>query len=106
MQLQYEVRDGRLTAWISGELGHPEAIDLMARLERMIEDHLPGEMALDLSGLEFMDSSGIAVVVRTGRKCAVCGCRFWVRGVPPQAMKVFTAAGVHRLAEIHPEVNP
>ncbi|MBR5389885.1 MAG: STAS domain-containing protein [Clostridia bacterium] len=100
MQLQYELREGRLTAHVSGELGHPEAIELMARLSRMIEDHLPGEMELELSGLEFMDSSGIAVVLQAARKCAACGCRFWVEGTPAQAKKVLTAAGIHRLTHI------
>ena len=100
MQLQDELREGQLTARVLGELGHPEAIELMARLGRMIEDHLPARMALDLSGLEFMDSSGIAVVLQTARKCASCGCRFWVEGAPAQAKKVLTAAGIHRLTEI------
>ncbi len=105
MELQYEVREGRLTAWVSGELGHPEAIRLMAELGRMLEDHLPAEMALDLSGIDFMDSSGIAVAVQTMRRCQGCGCRFWVQGVPKQAMRVFTAGGICRLADIRPEVK-
>ena len=100
MQLQYELREGQLTARVFGELGHPEAIELMARLGRMIEDHLPARMALDFSGLEFMDSPGIAVVLQTARKCAACGCRFWVEGAPAQAKKVLAAAGIHRLTEI------
>lgn len=105
MGFRYELREGRLTAWIGGELGHPEAIRLMGELDRLLEDHLPAEMALDLSGLEFMDSSGIAVAVQTMRRCAGCGCRFWVQGVPKQAMRVFAAAGICHLADIRPEVK-
>lgn len=100
MNLQYELRESVLKASVSGELGHHEAIELMTRLSALIEDLLPGEAVLDLSDLEFMDSSGIAVVVQTARKCQACGARFRVEGVPKQARKVLFTAGIQRLVDI------
>ena len=100
MNVQYESREGQLRVWLRGELGHHEAISLMARLSALVEDHLPACTVLDLSGLEFMDSSGIAVVVQTTRKCQSCGGRLTVTGTPPQAQKVLTCAGIHRLVDI------
>ena len=100
MNVQYENREGCLRVCLSGELGHHEAISLMARLSALVEDHLPARMVLDLSGLEFMDSSGIAVVVQTARKCQSCGGTLTVAGTPPQAQKVLTCAGIHRLVDI------
>ena len=100
MNVQYENREGCLRVCLAGELGHHEAISLMARLSALVEDHLPARMVLDLSGLEFMDSSGIAVVVQTARKCQSCGGALTVAGTPPQAQKVLTCAGIHRLVDI------
>ena len=100
MTIQYQQQDGELQVFLSGELGHHEAISLMARLSALVEDHLPARMVLDLSGLEFMDSSGIAVVVQTARKCQSCGGTLTVAGTPPQAQKVLTCAGIHRLVDI------
>ena len=51
-------------------------------------------LVLDLSGLTFMDSSGLAVVLHLHRTCARCGCDFRVRGTPPQPQRVFDAAGL------------
>ena len=76
------------------------------RLGRLAEAWLPGEMVLDLGGLEFMDSSGIAVVVQTARKCAACGSRFALCRVPAQAKKVLCAAGIDRLVRIWEEERP
>ena len=61
---------------------------------------LPFEFDLDLSGLEFMDSSGIAVVVQTARKCAAYGGLLAVSNTPPQAKNVLLTAGIHRLVDI------
>ncbi len=106
MTLQYHTREGLLRVALTGELGHHEAIDLMARISALIEDHLPARLELDLSGLDFMDSSGIAVVVQTHRKCLAHGGHLTVTGVPRQANKVLLAAGIHRLVDIRQEVQP
>ncbi len=106
MTLQYTLQEGLLHICLRGELGHHEAIDLMARLGALIDDHLPARTELDLSELDFMDSSGIAVVVQTARKCAACGGRFTLTHVPAQAGKVLFAAGIHRLVNIRQEERP
>lgn len=100
MTLRYQTQDGILRVWLEGELGHHEAICLMSRLSALVEDHLPTQMELDLSALEFMDSSGIAVVVQTARKCAAYGGRLSVSNTPSQAKKVLLTAGIHRLVDI------
>ena len=54
-----------LTARIAGEMDHHAARDLMARLGREIDAALPQKLELDLGSVSFMDSSGIAVVLRS-----------------------------------------
>ena len=100
MHVRYEYAEGCLRVSLAGELGHHEAISLMGRLAALVDDLLPARTVLDLSELEFMDSSGIAVVVQTARKCQSCGGRLTVAGTPPQAKKVLICAGIHRLVDI------
>lgn len=100
MNVRYTYSEGCLRVFLTGELGHHEAIALMGRLSALVDDHLPARTELDLEGLEFMDSSGIAVVVQTARKCQNCGGTLAVTGTPPQAKKVLTCAGIHRLVDI------
>ena len=103
MRLHYALQDGCLRLSLQGELGHHEAIDLMAQIDAVLEDLLPGAAVLDFSELDFMDSSGIAVVVQTARKCAACGCDFSLEHLPKQAQKVLCTAGMDRLVRIRQE---
>ena len=47
-----------------------------------------------------MDSSGIAVVLRTWRQVQSLGGQLRLTGVPEQAGKVLRAAGVERLVTV------
>ena len=60
--------DGRcLTLRLLGELDHAAAQEAMSGIEDAVEEYLPRRCVLDLSGLSFMDSSGIAVILKTDR---------------------------------------
>ena len=63
------------------------------------------ELYLDLGGVGFMDSSGIAVVLRTWKRLREYGGAMRLVHVPPQPAKVLKAAGVDRLVpwETEPE---
>ena len=58
----------QLTALVAGELDHHEARTVMEELDRRIDLTQPRELTLDLSGLTFADSSGIAVLLRAHRR--------------------------------------
>lgn len=105
MTLSYTSVGGVVRANLAGELGHKEAIEMMERLAELIELRMPRRMVLDFSKLEFMDSSGIAVVLQTFRSCANAGGRLTVEGVPPQAMRVLKAARVDRIVQLLPLEN-
>ena len=65
-----------------------------------VEEELPGRLVLDLSGVSFMDSSGIAVVMRARNRMQQLGGRLKLRGTASQVRKVFDAAGISRLVEM------
>ena len=86
-----------LTAAVSGELDHHRAREIMEELDRQIDAALPRKLTLDLSGLTFTDSSGIAVVLRTYRRMRQLQGSMTVVHTPEQAMRVFRAAGLEKL---------
>ncbi len=87
----------RLTAWVEGELDHHRAREVMEELDRRIDVAQPRELILDLGGLTFTDSSGIAVLIRAHRRMGQVRGAMRVVHTPPQAQKVFQAAGLERL---------
>lgn len=73
---------------------------MMRELGDLVQELVPRQMILDCTPLDFMDSSGIAVVLQTARRCHSLGCALSVCGVGRQAMRVLTAAGVHKLVPV------
>lgn len=82
---------------LSGEVDHHRARGLMDGIGREIDMRLPRHVTLDLGGVTFMDSSGIAVLLRAYKRTAELGGAVSVRNIPDQADKVLRAAGLERL---------
>ena len=82
---------------ISGEVDHHRAGEIMRDVDRYIDTALPRRLTLDLSGVGFMDSSGIAIILRSYHRLRALGGELILRGVPAQAAKVLRAAGLERL---------
>lgn len=97
MPLTYQTQCRAMTAQLSGEIDHHAARSLMRELDQAIESRSPRTLVLDMSGVSFMDSSGIAVLLRTLRRMQELGGTMEVISVPPQAGKVLRSAGVHKL---------
>ena len=86
-----------LTALVSGELDHHAARAVMEELDRRIDQVQHRELTLDLGGLTFTDSSGIAVLLRAHRRMGQVQGAMRVVRTPDQAGKVFRAAGLERI---------
>lgn len=91
---------GRLTVYLAGELDHHEARELTESVDELIDEYMPRDCVLELSGLNFMDSSGIAVIVRTSRKMKTLGGRLWVENPARQPQRVIDASGIDRLVPV------
>ena len=89
-----------LTALVSGELDHHAARAVMEELDRRIDQVQPRELTLDLGGLTFMDSSGIAVVLRAKRRMEALSGALVVVNIPRQAARVLEAASLERYVEL------
>ena len=87
----------QLTALVAGELDHHQAKAVMAELNRRIDLAQPRQLTLDLSGLTFTDSSGIAVLLRAHRRMGQVQGVMRMVNTPAQAEKVFKAAGLEKI---------
>ena len=100
MEILAKSADRNLLLELNGELDHHGARTALRELEEALDAALPRKLVLDLSGVTFMDSSGIAVILRARQKMQLLDGGLLVRGVPPQARRVLEAAGVNRLVTI------
>jgi anti-sigma B factor antagonist len=76
---------------LAGELDVAGSALLEAEIDRVLAEHDPRTIVLDLSGLDFMDSTGLRLVVLTDAKARESG---W------QLLLVRGNESVHRVFEI------
>ena len=100
MKISDEFRHGSLRISLCGELDHHGAKGLLTCLEQEIQRSLPLALILDFTGVTFMDSSGIALILNAGRKMNSIGGKLRVENVSQQPMKVVDASGIERIIDI------
>ena len=100
MKINSAYTAGRLTIFLSGELDHHEARDALRTIDSLLDEYLPRDCALDFSGLSFMDSSGIALIIRISRRMRDLGGRTWMENLKGQPQRVIDASGIERMVPI------
>jgi anti-sigma B factor antagonist len=83
---------GRLEFRIEGELDLAVADQLRARLEAAVEDGMEVSVALDRC--DFIDSTGIAVLIRSRRRLAEKGGRLAIRNPSERVARTLGMVGI------------
>ncbi len=94
MEVRTKTTERELTIGLRGELDHHSAREVVTAMERAADAALPSSLVMDFGGVTFMDSSGIAVVMRAERRMCALGGSLVLVNVPQQARRVFDAAGI------------
>ncbi len=100
MDIRTKLEEQTLTIQLCGELDHHGAKGLMERMDALMERDLPRKTILDLEQLRFMDSSGIAVILRAKRRMEALGGNLVVVNIPKQAARVLDTAGLGRYVKL------
>ena len=100
MEIKAKSADRNLLLEFSGEIDHHGARNALRELEMAMDAALPKTLVLDLQGVTFMDSSGIALILRAQQRMQMLEGNVLVCNVPQQARRVLDAAGIGRLVTI------
>ena len=103
MKITGSCREGVLTLRFHGELDHHVSREAMEALSERIDAFLPGSCVLDLRNLSFMDSSGIALILRAEKKMRELDGSLRISGVGEQPLRVLCAAGTDKRIPIESE---
>ncbi|MEA4832181.1 Anti-sigma F factor antagonist [bioreactor metagenome] len=92
--------DGILTIRPSGDIDHHAARTLREEADVLIDDNHPKKVIIDLSGTEFMDSSGLGFILGRLRKCASQGISLALANPSGRTMRILEMAGADKMIEI------
>ena len=68
--LEFQTEEGILRVMLQGEIDHHSAGPLREQIDCRLEELLPKRLILDFTGVTFMDSSGIGLVMGRVRQAA------------------------------------
>ena len=100
MTIKLTETDTEMTIEFMGEIDHHSAKKVLLQIDLYLQKKLPPKTTFDFSQVTFMDSSGIAIVLKGYKVTKEYDGIFHVINVPPQAYKVMKAAGLNRIINI------
>ncbi len=92
--------DGVLSAHLSGEIDHHFAKDLREEIDSRLFLEKPPRLILDFSGVRFMDSSGVGLIIGRSELCSKIGCELFVGGLSPSLRKLMKLSGIEKINNI------
>jgi anti-sigma B factor antagonist len=96
---------GCIIVQICGELDISTVPDVRERLLAILNRTTPSRLILDLSKLEFMDSSGVAVLVNTERRARLLGGTVVLAAPQRSVSRVLQICGMNHYFSIFNDVS-
>ena len=98
--LKTEVLDESLFIEIIGELDLKVADKLRTDLDKLIDENPGKELILDFSNVNFIDSSGLGVLLGRYKKTCSTGNKICIKDAQPQVKRVLELSGIFRLINV------
>ena len=95
----YQLKRSTLTVCLAGELDHSMAAQVREVLDPLIEDARVRRLVFDVSRLEFMDSSGIGLIIGRYKRLSRRGGSVAVADPGARIDKLFRMSGVYQVVD-------
>lgn len=102
MELKAEKKKDTLYVQITGELDLHTATDFSQGLDKYLQKY-PSikNLILDLKGIDFIDSSGLGVILSKYKLISKKGGQIALVGVSPQVKRIFEVSGMLKIMSIY-----
>ncbi len=99
-QVTYEAQGETLIVRIGGEIDHHSAVTVRTGIDQKIAAERPMRVLLELSGVDFMDSSGLGLIMGRFALVKQYGASLAVLDPSPAVVKIMKLAGMERMVSI------
>ena len=105
MDTNWKTKEFEMTAYLKGEIDHHTAGSIRENVDAAVIKNQIRRLNLDFSGVSFMDSSGIGLIMGRFRLMQSRGGELRVINVPPRMKKLMLMAGLSQLKVIFEEAG-
>ncbi len=95
-----EFSTGKLRIKLRGEIDHHSAVAVRTSIDDMIRSKKPSELLIDMSAVDFMDSSGLGLIMGRYAVMQEIGGEIFVCDPCPAIEKIMNLAGMERIIKI------
>ena len=95
-----EQRDEVLILTLFGEIDHHNAVSVRTEMDALICRVMPKKTVMDLSGIDFMDSSGLGLIMGRYALMQKLGGELTLKNPTQRVVKIFQLAGLGRMVRI------
>ena len=88
---------------LEGEIDLNESPAVRERIKPLIDAQLP-RIIVDLSGVSYIDSSGLALFIESMQRIQGYGGKFALTGLRPTVRTIFEIARLDQIFQIYPDV--
>lgn len=100
MGVRLILREETLTAALSGEIDHHAAREIRTEIDETASRVKPEKLVFDFSAVQFMDSSGIGLIMGRCKLVQMWGGTVEITRLPPKIEKIVSLAGLNQLCTI------
>ncbi|MBQ7384737.1 MAG: STAS domain-containing protein [Clostridia bacterium] len=98
-----QIEDGVLTVTLCGEIDHHSAVSVRTEIDALIYEVRPQKTVLDLSEIDFMDSSGLGLIMGRYALMQRIDGELTLKNPNERIVKIFELAGLGRIIRIEDE---
>lgn len=100
MDKRVYIRDNYLIILMPREVDHYASENLRRQADRLLEDERVGHVVFDFAETDFMDSSGIGVIVGRYQKISCFGGKVIAVNMNDRIKRIIDMSGLQRFVEI------
>ncbi len=89
-----------LSVFLLGEIDHHSAIHVRTYIDEALFLHIPKKLIIDIGQVDFMDSSGLGLIMGRYTKTKELGTVLIVRNPSPRASKMLALSGLEKIIQI------
>ncbi len=95
-----EMRGETMVFFVGGEIDHHSAVNVRTSMDAVIAAEKPPKVMLELSSVDFMDSSGLGLIMGRYALVKQYGGTFAVLDPSPAVLKIMKLAGMERMISV------
>lgn len=105
MYLEFENKNDTLVVYMAGELDHHSAEEVRNKIDDRLDRNNISKLIMDFSGVSFMDSSGIGVVIGRYKKLTLKKGNICITKVSDSVKRVFELSGMFKIIKLYNSVE-